>query len=49
MKLQVIENPARGHMLLDLLLTKTELTGDVKIGEILGCSDHALVEFSILR
>ncbi|GAB0204051.1 hypothetical protein GRJ2_002870700 [Grus japonensis] len=36
--------------LLDLLLTNTdELIREVKIGGSLGCSDHALVEFTILR
>ena len=31
---QVIDSLTRGDAMLDLLLTKTELTGDVKIGEI---------------
>ncbi|KAK4810454.1 LOW QUALITY PROTEIN: hypothetical protein QYF61_004234 [Mycteria americana] len=47
---QVMESPTRGEALLDLLLAKVEeLTGEVKIGGSLGCSDRALVEFSILR
>lgn len=36
--------------LLDLVLTNTdELIKEVKTGGSLGCSDHALVEFVILR
>ncbi|KAK4811192.1 hypothetical protein QYF61_019823 [Mycteria americana] len=48
--IQVIESPTRGDALLDLLLTNTEeLIREVKIDGSLGCSDHALVEFTILR
>ena len=37
-------------MILDLLVTNaSELIGDIKIGGSLGCSDHALVEFAVLR
>ena len=44
------ESLARGEALLDLLFTSAEeLIGEVKTGGSLGCSDHALVEFSILR
>ncbi|KAK4810519.1 LOW QUALITY PROTEIN: hypothetical protein QYF61_004482, partial [Mycteria americana] len=47
---QVIDSPTRGEALLDLLLTNTdELIIWVKIGGSQGCSDHALVEFTILR
>jgi len=47
---QVIVSPARGDAILDLMVTKaSELIGDVKIGGSLGCSDHALVEFTVLR
>ncbi|KAK4813526.1 hypothetical protein QYF61_009252 [Mycteria americana] len=47
---QVIDSPTRGDVLLDLLVTNTsELIGDVKIGGSLSCSDHALVEFTVLR
>ena len=36
--------------MLDLLVTNArELIGDVKIRGSLGCSDHALVEFALLR
>lgn len=36
--------------MLDLLLTNAEeLIREVKTGSSMGCSDHALVEFSILR
>lgn len=40
----------KGEALLDLLLTDAEeLIRQVKIGGSLGCSNHALVEFLILR
>ncbi|GAB0181507.1 hypothetical protein GRJ2_000616000 [Grus japonensis] len=40
----------RGEELLDLSLTNMdELIRDVKIGGSLGCSDHVLVKFTILR
>jgi len=32
-----------------MVTNASELTGDVKIGGSLGCSDHALVEFTVLR
>ena len=36
-------------MILDLLVTDTrELISNVKIGGNLGCSDHVLVEFTVL-
>lgn len=45
--IQLTESPTRGEVLLNSLLTSAEgLTGEVKTG---GCSDHGLVEFSILR
>lgn len=48
----IVENEPRKwvlQMLLHLLLiTVEELTGEVKIGGSLGCSDHALVEIMIL-
>ncbi|KAK4815748.1 hypothetical protein QYF61_006786 [Mycteria americana] len=48
--LGVTDSPTRGDAILDLLVTNTsELTGDVKTGDSLGCSDHALVEFAVLR
>lgn len=35
---------------MDLILAnKEELVGDVKVGGSLGCSDHEVVEFKILR
>ncbi|KAJ7412608.1 rna-directed dna polymerase from mobile element jockey-like [Pitangus sulphuratus] len=47
---QVIESPTRGNVILDLLVTNaSQLIGDIKIGGSLGCSDHALVEFAVLR
>ncbi|GAB0186388.1 hypothetical protein GRJ2_001104100 [Grus japonensis] len=47
---QVIDNPTRGDAILDLLVTNaSELISDVKIGGSLGCSDHLLVEFAVLR
>ena len=37
-------------MILDLLASNArELIGDIKIGGSLGCSDHALLEFTVLR
>ncbi|GAB0209462.1 mitochondrial enolase superfamily member 1 [Grus japonensis] len=48
--LQVIEEPTRRGAMLDLLLTNKEgLVGDVKLKGSLGCSDHEMVEFRILR
>ena len=48
--IQVTESSTRGDVLLHLLLTNSEeLKGEVKTGGSLGCSDHALVEFMILR
>ena len=47
---QVIDEPTRGEALLDLVLTNAEESiKGVKIGGSLGCSDHALVEFVILK
>jgi len=40
----------RRGLLLDLILTNKEgLVEDVKVGGSLGCSDHEMVEFRILR
>ncbi|KAK4826285.1 hypothetical protein QYF61_007132 [Mycteria americana] len=47
--LQVIEEPIRRGILLDLILTKNEgLIENVKVKGSLGCSDHEMVEFRIL-
>ncbi|GAB0209089.1 hypothetical protein GRJ2_003374600 [Grus japonensis] len=47
---QVVEEPTRRGVLLDLVLTNKEgLVGDVKVGGSLGCNDHEMVEFRILR
>jgi len=47
---QVIDIPTRGDAILDLMLTNaSELISDVKTGGSLGCSDHALVEFTVVR
>ncbi|GAB0202667.1 mitochondrial enolase superfamily member 1 [Grus japonensis] len=47
---QVIEEPTRRGAMLDLILTNKEgLVGDVKLKGSLGCSDHEMVEFKILR
>jgi len=35
--------------MLDLVLTKEGLVGSVKLKDSLGCSDHEMVEFQILR
>ncbi|GAB0206162.1 hypothetical protein GRJ2_003081800 [Grus japonensis] len=48
--LQVIEEPTRRCAMLDLVLTSKEgLVGDVKLKGSLGCRDHEMVEFKILR
>jgi len=48
--MQVVEEPTRRGVLLELLLTNKEgLAEDVKAGGRLGCSDHEMVEFRILR
>ncbi|GAB0186145.1 mitochondrial enolase superfamily member 1 [Grus japonensis] len=48
--LQVIEEPTRRGAMLDLVLTNKEgLVGNVKLKGSLGCSDHEMVEFKILR
>jgi len=47
---QVIDGPTRAEALLGLVLTNAEESiREVKIGGSLGCSDHALVEFVILK
>ena len=47
---QVVDRPTRGKVLLDLLLTNVkEIIKGVNVGGSLGCSDHALAEFVILR
>lgn len=44
----VVKDPTRNGVLLNFLLTNSEgLVGDVKVGGILGCSDHQVVEISI--
>ena len=48
--LQVIEEPTRRGAMLDLVLTNKEgLVGSVKLKGSLGCSDHEMLEFKILR
>jgi len=48
--MQVVEEPTRKGTLLDLVLTNKEgLAEDVKAGGRLGCSNHEMVEFRILR
>ncbi|GAB0179564.1 hypothetical protein GRJ2_000421700 [Grus japonensis] len=48
--LQVIEESTRRGAMLDLVLTNKEgLVGNVKLNGSLGCSDHEIVEFNILR
>ncbi|GAB0205877.1 mitochondrial enolase superfamily member 1 [Grus japonensis] len=47
---QLVEEPTRRGVLLDLVLTKKGgQVEDVKVGGSLGCSDHEMVEFRILR
>ncbi|XP_062497870.1 uncharacterized protein LOC134175668 [Pezoporus occidentalis] len=46
----VIEKPRRRGAMLELVLTNREgLDGDVALQGSLGCSDHEMVEFEILR
>ncbi|GAB0205343.1 hypothetical protein GRJ2_002999900 [Grus japonensis] len=48
--LQVIEEPMRRGAMLDLVMTNKEgLVGNVKLKGSLGCTDHEMVEFKILR
>ncbi|KAK4824035.1 hypothetical protein QYF61_009626 [Mycteria americana] len=48
--LQVIEEPTRRHAILERVLTNKEgLVGKVNLKGSLGCSDHEMVEFNILR
>ncbi|GAB0178017.1 hypothetical protein GRJ2_000267000 [Grus japonensis] len=48
--LQEIEKPTRRGAMQDLILTDKEgLVGDVKLKGSLGCSDHKMVEFKMLR
>lgn len=45
----MIEDPMKGHGLLDLMFTNKEgWVGDVKVWDSIGCSDHEIVEFRIL-
>jgi len=47
---QAVNSPTKGDVILDLLVTNArKLIGDVKTGGSMGCSDHALVEFTDLR
>jgi len=44
-RMQVVEEPTRRGVLLDLVLTKKEgLIEDEKAGGSLGCSDHEMVD-----
>lgn len=45
----VLDRPTRGKVLLDLVLTSTEIIKEVKTGNTQGCSDHTMVEFVFLR
>lgn len=48
--LQVIEELFEGSALLDLVLTNKEgLAGNVKLKGSLGCHDHEMMEFTVLR
>jgi len=48
--LEMIEEPVRRGAMLDLVLTNKEgLVGNVRLKGKLGCSDHEMVEFKILR
>ncbi|PKU37050.1 glycerol kinase [Limosa lapponica baueri] len=46
---QLVEEPTRRGVLLDLVLTNKEgLVEDIKVGGSLGCSDHEKIEFRIV-
>lgn len=46
----MVETSTRRDVLLGLLLVNSEdIIGEVNVGGSLGCSDHSLVELSILR
>ncbi|PKU48078.1 glycerol kinase [Limosa lapponica baueri] len=46
----MVEKPTRREVMLDLVLSKKDgLVGNVKLKGSLGCSDHEMVEFKILR
>jgi len=46
----VIDTPTRGDAILHLMVTNSsKLIGDIKTGGNLGCSDHTLVQFTVLR
>jgi len=46
----VIDSPTRGNVILNRMVTNAhELIGDIETGGSLGCSDHAQVEFTVLR
>ena len=45
-----MDRPSRGEVLLDpVLISAEEIVKEVKIGGSLGCSDHALIEFVIVK
>lgn len=46
--MQVVEEPVRRVVLLDLVLSNKGLVVDVKARGSLGCSDHEIEEFRIL-
>lgn len=46
----MLDGPTTGDIQLDLLLTKKEeLSGEMKINGSLGCSNHEIVKFKILK
>ena len=48
--MKVVEEPTRRDASLNLVLMNKEgLVEHVKVGDRLGCSDHEMVEFAILR
>lgn len=47
---QIIDSSTWGDDMLELLIINaSELTGDIRIGGCMGCSDHEVVEFTLLR
>lgn len=46
---QVIDNSTRGEATLGLMSQLNKLNGDAKMRGSLECTDHALMEFEVLR
>ena len=48
--MRIIDTPTQGDAIPDRMITNaSELISDIENGGSLSCSDHALVEFTVLR